>query len=271
MRWLWLHCEPSHWTHLAPSRARVHGSAPPATTAATSGSTGHAVLRPKLWPLFPWRKSGTSYPGTRGCCVFMPAALPSLWGSPAHCLLREPLSRPVLPPGRRLPGPGAEGSQENSGGDPGEGQHRGECAGADGCCSCRPHVARGSAAPAEQKGANASALAAGLSVQSGERLPAPQTRVRGPRYAARPAPCRASSLPWRCSHRTPPVLGGRGHSPAPRPVTDDAHGGRATSEARCPARGSQPCWRGLAPRLTLRGPGAPGGVGLSAGRWGESR
>lgn len=201
----------------------------------------------------------------------MPAALPSLWGSPAHCLLREPLSRPVLPPGRRLPGPGAEGSQENSGGDPGEGQHRGECAGADGCCSCCPHVARGSAAPAEQKGANASPLAAGLSVQSGERLPAPQTRVRGPRYAARPAPCRASSLPWRCSHRTPPVLGGRGHSPAPRPVTDDAHGGRATSEARCPARGSQPCWRGLAPRLTLRGPGAPGGVGLSAGRWGESR
>lgn len=112
-------------------------------------------------------------PGNQG----MPAALPSLWGSPAHCLLREPLSRPVLPPGRRLPGPGAEGSQENSGGDPGEGQHRGECAGADGCCSCRPHVARGSAAPAEQKGANASPLAAGLSVQSGDAFP-PRRRGR---------------------------------------------------------------------------------------------
>lgn len=92
-----------------------------------------------VWPLFPWREPGDAVfscpplrrpSGTRPC------------GSPTRHLLRALLSRPVLPPGRRLPGPGAEGSQENSGGDPGEGQHRGECVGADRSC-CRPHVARG--------------------------------------------------------------------------------------------------------------------------------
>lgn len=94
--------------------------------------TGCAVLRPRLafgcgW--FLWRKWGSremlrfytchsSVPQVHVCSS-------PIWLPPhSACFLS-----PMPPPGRWLSGPGVERSQENSRRDPGEGQHRGECAG----------------------------------------------------------------------------------------------------------------------------------------------